>query len=141
MAKTCVQCGKKMGFLQNPIDGAYCSLDCQAAHQRQIVETEQRAAVKRAEAQRQAEQEAQEARERYAAEQAAAKLLRTCPKCDAEWAYTAGGGADGADAGSCQSCGFSAQFAKITKCPTCEGETLLVAVDGSSRCPRCKSRF
>jgi len=140
MAKTCIQCGKKIGMFQKAIDGIYCSLECQGQAQMQIVETERKAAEARAEAQRQAEQAAEQAAVQQAADEAAAKLLRTCPKCGAAWQYAAGAGAGGLDAGRCDKCGFTAQFKRIDSCPSCSGETLVVAADDSGHCPRCYYR-
>jgi membrane protease subunit (stomatin/prohibitin family) len=136
MAKTCIQCGKKIGMFQKAVDGIYCSLDCQAVAQAEIVKAEQVAAVQRAEAQKQAEAAAEQAAAQYAEEQAAAKLLQTCPKCGVAWSYAPGP----PHRGRCDSCGFSAEFTAIEACPSCSGTHFVVASDGTGRCPRCKYR-
>jgi hypothetical protein len=136
MAKTCIQCGKKIGLFTKAVEGIYCSLDCQGTAQAEIVEAEAAASVQRAEAQKQAEADAEKAQAEYAERQAAAQLLQTCPKCGATWAYAAGP----PQQGSCSACGFSTEFTAIEACPSCSGKTLVLAPDGSKRCPRCKYR-
>ena len=140
MAKTCIQCGKKMGMFQKAVDGIYCSLPCSAAAQKEIVETERKAAVVRGENLRLAEEKAKDEAARRAEEQATAKRRGLCPKCGAPWNYVPKGGADGLDSGSCPKCAFSASFKAIDKCPSCDGMTLVVESDATARCPRCKYR-
>jgi hypothetical protein len=118
------------------VDGIYCSLDCQGVAQTEIIKAEQARAVQRAEADKQAEADAQVAAAKYAEEQAAQKLLETCPKCGASWAYAPGP----PHTGNCSACGFGSEFTAIDSCPGCSGKTLVVAPDGTSRCPRCKHR-
>ena len=36
MAKTCIQCGAKMGMFQKPVEGIYCSLECSAKAQKEL---------------------------------------------------------------------------------------------------------
>jgi hypothetical protein len=140
MGKTCIQCGKKLGMFQKPVDEIYCSLACSAAAQDQIAETERKAALVRAENLRVAEEKAKEEAARRAQEQATAKRRTLCPKCGAPWNVVPKGGAGGADAGSCPKCAFSASFQAIDKCPSCDGMTLVVESDAVARCPRCKYR-
>ena len=136
MSKTCIQCGKKIGLFQKAVEGIYCSLDCQGTAQTEIVKAEQARAVQRVEADKQAAADAEEAAAKYAEEQAAQKLLETCPKCGAACAFAPGP----PHRGKCSAFGFSAEFGAIDTCPGCSGKTLVVAPDGSSRCPRCKHR-
>jgi len=140
MGKTCIQCGKKIGVFQKAVDGIYCSLECSAAAQRQIAETERKAAEQRVVQERIAAEQAEEAAARRAEQQADAKARSTCPKCGAPWSYSPGAGPAGQDTGSCSRCGFSASFVAIDKCPSCGGTTLVVESTTSARCPRCKSR-
>ena len=140
MAKTCIQCGAKIGMFQKAVDGIYCSLDCSAKAQKEMAAAEAKAVVVRAEAHRRADQEAKDAAARRAEEQAAVKTRATCPKCGAAWTYKFKGGADGKDTGSCPRCAFAASFIDIERCPSCGGTTLVVESASSARCPRCKYR-
>ena len=140
MAKTCIQCGTKIGMFQKAVDGLYCSLECAAKGQKELAEVEAKAVVQRAEAHKRAAEQAKAAAERRADEQAAAKTLSMCPKCGAPWSYRPQGGVDGAHAGSCSRCSYSVSFTDIQKCPSCGGMSLVVESASSARCPRCKYR-
>src|SRR6185295_11467574 len=136
MAKVCIQCEKKIGFFQTPIEGVYCSYKCRDAARRDVVENDRRS-KERIEAQKvRAEEEARDSQRRADAEKASAKVLATCPKCSSEWAYVRSGGPSGADTGDCARCGFAVDFTAIEKCPVCTASSLVVAPDGDARCPR-----
>jgi hypothetical protein len=139
MAKTCIQCGKKMGMFQKAVDGIYCSLECSSAAQKEIAETERRAAVQRAEQEKVAASRAAADAAKRAEEQALAKALTGCPKCGAAWKFQPRAGEPGY-AGQCPKCGLAATFLGVEKCPSCDGMTLLVESATTSRCPRCKYR-
>ncbi len=136
MAKVCIQCDKKIGLFQKPLDGIYCSETCRDAAKAQIVEHERRSAELVVESQRAAEQQARQS----AAAEAEASRRQSCAKCGKPWTYVQGGGPEGTNSGQCPTCGFSATFIDIETCPTCTGFSLLVAADKTARCPRCKWR-
>jgi hypothetical protein len=140
MAKVCIQCEKKIGFFQTPIDGVYCSYKCRDAARREIAENDRRSQERMSAARVRAEEEARESQRRAELEQAHARVLASCPKCGSEWAYVHSGGPGGAHTGDCARCGFSADFTAIEKCPVCTAASLVVAPDGDARCPRCKYR-
>ena len=140
MAKTCIQCGKKIGMFQKAVDGIYCSLDCSAAAQKQIAETERKAVIQRAENLRLADEKAKQDAARRAEQQADLKRRGQCPKCGAPWKFGPEGAAGDSFAGACPKCSFSATFKSIDKCPSCDGMTLVVESDTVARCPRCKYR-
>lgn len=132
MAKVCIQCDKKLGMFSKPIDGIYCSEACQNAAKAQIVENERRSQERVVEAER----ISQEIVQKQAAAVVAAAKIGTCPKCGKPWTVT---GAGKEHKGEC-SCGFSAAFADIENCSTCRGPSMIIAADGTGKCPRCKSR-
>jgi hypothetical protein len=134
MAKVCIQCDKKLGMFQKPVDGIYCSVACRDGAKAQIVENERRSQERIVEAERASQRHVQE--QAVAAAQAA--RLGTCPKCSKQWSVTDVGGSE--HKGECPSCSFSASFVDIEHCKTCRGPSMIVAADGSGKCPRCKSR-
>jgi sRNA-binding protein len=140
MAKTCIQCGAKMGMFQKPVEGIYCSLECAAKAQKELAETEAKTKVQREEAHKRATEEAKIAAVRRAEEQAAAKTRTLCPKCGAPWTCKPKGGPEGTDAGNCPRCAYSVNFIDIQKCPSCSGMSLVVESPTIARCPRCKYR-
>lgn len=139
MSKVCVQCDKKIGFFKTPVEGIYCSAECQTAAKRDIEENQRRAAERLEEEQR----AAREAEERAAAEaeriSVELAVKSACPKCSTAWKYERAAGAEGLDHGECSKCGFSASFSAIESCPTCTSMSFVVGPDGA-RCPRCKTR-
>lgn len=138
MAKKCLQCDTKIGFFKKAIEGGYCSETCADKARVEMEEQQKKADALRDEAKREAAERAE--RERVEQEKAdkADKLLRTCPKCEKPWEYTAASDGQSAQAGSCSACNFSTEFARIEKCPHCRSMSLVVAPDDSVRCPRCK---
>jgi nucleoid-associated protein YgaU len=140
MAKTCIQCGTKIGMFQKAVDGIYCSLECSAKAQKEIAEAEAKRTVQRAEAEKRAAEEAKAAAVRKADEKAAAKTRGLCPKCGAPWTYQPAPDASGMYAGNCTRCAYSVTFLDVEKCPSCSGMSLVVESATSARCPRCKYR-
>ena len=140
MAKVCIQCEKKLGFFQTPIESVYCSYKCRDAARVDLAENDRRSHDRILAAQRRAEDEAKESQRRSELERAQQKALASCPKCSSEWAYVKSGGPAGVDTGDCARCGFAADFTTIEKCPVCAATSLVVAPDGEARCPRCKFR-
>lgn len=134
MAKVCIQCDKKLGMFQKPIDGIYCSDTCRDAAKAQIVDNERRSQERIVEAER----ISQELVHKQAAAVATAAKLATCPKCTKPWKMSEAGGKN--HKGECSQCGFSITFADVENCPTCRGPSMVVDADGSGKCPRCKSR-
>lgn len=139
MAKTCIQCGKKIGMFQKAVDGIYCSLECSAAAQQEIAETDRQASIQRAEQEKRAAERAAESAAKLAEQQALAKALAGCPKCGSAWAIRPRTGEAGY-AGQCSKCGLDTSFLGVEKCPSCDGMTLLTESATSARCPRCKYR-
>jgi len=137
MAKECVRCGKKIGFFKKPVQGAYCSEDCAEEAEKEMAAQQAQADTLRDEAKQRAAADAE--REKAEQQQAAAeaKQRHTCPKCGQGWQYTPATNG-GAQKGHCSACGLQAEFTAIESCPTCRAEALLVAPDGSKRCPKCK---
>jgi len=138
MSKTCIQCGKKLGFFQKSVDEIYCSMECSAAAQREIAQTEQKAAVARAEQERTVAVRAEKDAAQRADDQAKARRRASCPKCGHDWSVMAGSGTT--SRGECKNCGFAASFVDITSCPSCNGDTLVIESGALARCPRCKYR-
>ena len=139
MAKQCVQCDKKIGLFKSPIDDIYCSYECRDAGRRAIVENEQRAQEREAEAVRSARAAEVDAAASAAESARSEAVKRACPKCGAAWKYVAGGGPNGLDTGKCDKCGFSAELKDVERCPSCRSQSLIIEVSGA-RCPRCKFR-
>jgi len=139
MAKVCVQCDKKIGFFKSPVEGIYCSTECQTAAKRDIEENQRRAEERLVEEER----SAREAEERAAAEaeriSVELAVKNQCPKCGTTWKYEPRSEPEALDHGECSKCGFTASFSDIERCPTCTGMSLVVGADGA-RCPRCKTR-
>ncbi len=133
MAKTCVQCGAKIGFFQKAVDGVYCSADCSATAQQEMADNQRKADELRAEAEREAANQAAE-------EQAERERYQACPKCGKPWQLERAAAAGGAHAGQCASCGFSAELVGVEPCPSCRSLSFVIGADGSARCPRCKHR-
>jgi hypothetical protein len=136
MAKVCIQCDKKLGMFQKPVDSVYCSTTCRDAAKAQIVEHERISAERVQEAER----ISQELVQKQAAQAADAARRGTCPKCSKAWTYVAGGGPGGSHRGDCPACGFSATFVEIETCKTCRGFSMIMETEKTGRCPRCKSK-
>lgn len=139
MAKTCIQCERKIGMFKSPIEGIYCSYDCRNAAREAIAESERRSQERVVLAKRIEEERAAESARHALIQQAHAHQRANCPKCSSEWTLEHRAGAGGPDRGSCRRCGFAAEFFLIEPCPVCKCDSLVIAAD-DARCPRCKYR-
>jgi hypothetical protein len=139
MSKVCIQCERKIGLFKAPIEGAYCSYDCRNAARDAIQASERQSHERLVAAQRRQQENALESERQRAVERAEAGRRGSCPKCSSPWVFGRSN-VEGADHGTCNRCGYSAEFVAIENCPVCKGQSLVVGIDHEARCPRCKYR-